>query len=1179
MNPFDQLNVERSASVDAENPWPGLAPFTEDQGAFFHGRDDEIDDLTQIARLRALVVLFGQSGLGKSSLLQAGVFPRLRAHGFCPIYIRLDHAENAPPLTEQITSLVIAETSRVGTWTKPNAAKPGETLWELFHHRDDHLMGANGQPIIPVLVFDQFEELFTLGAAAGARRARAVAFMAELAELVENRPSEQLVARLEGSEDELHAFDFGRTDYRVIITLREDFLPELEGMKTIMPALMANRMRLARMTGKQALEAVLNPGGALVTEEVARAIVEFVAGARGGSAERLAELEVEPPFLSVICRELNERRRKLGQAQISADLVTGNRREILTDFYERSVADLPEEMRAFVEDHLLTKSGFRDNLALETALEEPGVTKPLIDTLVSRRLLRLEDRLGTQRVELTHDVLADVIRASRDTRQQRLTLEKERQRERLTRRRMWLARTIAAALLIVVAGVSWVAWRAVRAEREQERLRGEETALRQQAQTRELAARRLAYGSDLRALQVALDHNNLGRARQLLNRQRPKPGESDLRGWEWRYLWQFCRNEAQSVLGQLPSSATSVTASSDGNWIAAGESMDGHVSLWNRDTAERIQLPVGDNIVRVTFSPTAPLLATGMSAMEGTQRSYRVQLWSLESRTVVRELEMTGTVVGLIFSADGKSLLTCTLGAASEVAVWNIADGTKIARCRAPNPVFQSRWSFVAATADLKLAAYGSNDGNLHLLDLSTGQKRWSTRGADEWVMSLKFSPNGQTLASGAGLEESAIRLWDVEGGEELGRLEGHSRFVTQLAFSADGKTLFSASGDQTVRVWDVASRRSVRTLRGHEMEVSSLALLPDNRTVVTGSKDGSVHVWDTQVYVRPPIVTIKEVPRAWRFSADGQSIIVVTGDGSVVRRRGADLAEITPIMKIDSALYLPRFGLDSTLIAQGVRGAPGDLEAKLKIWDWERRAVVTEIATGQRRQMIPLAVTPGGKSVLAINGNSGANLNLTEWEIPSGRQIGSWPVANASGQGNVLTVSDVAKQAIMLGRDGAHLHIDLVTGRQTPLQIDLKRTPAQAGGAFSHDQRLFAAPSMFGWLRVLDLTRPGFPEVALLSAGVTAYHSALFSPDNQRLVTGSSGKTGIMFWDANSFEPLLVLPAEGSIFRNLAFSPDGNTLGATSGVGGSGALTFWRAPSWAEIDAAERKDTGKSSP
>jgi hypothetical protein len=85
---------------------------------------------------------------------------------------------------------------------------------------------------------------------------------------------------------------------------------------------------------------------------------------------------------------LNERRLALGHAQITTDLVTGNHREILTDFYERSVADLPEPMRTFVEDHLLTKSGFRHNLSLESALDHPGVARPLIDTLVNRRLLR-----------------------------------------------------------------------------------------------------------------------------------------------------------------------------------------------------------------------------------------------------------------------------------------------------------------------------------------------------------------------------------------------------------------------------------------------------------------------------------------------------------------------------------------------------------------------------------------------------------------------------------------------------------------------------------------------------------------------------------------------------------------------------------------------------------------------
>ena len=127
MNP-DHLNVERSAlsversgaaaGVDRENPWPGLATFTEEQSTLFFGRDDEIRDLTRRAERNALTILFGQSGLGKSSLLQAGVFPRLRAAGYWPIYVRLDHSAGAPPLADQIKTLVQTETARAGSWSK-----------------------------------------------------------------------------------------------------------------------------------------------------------------------------------------------------------------------------------------------------------------------------------------------------------------------------------------------------------------------------------------------------------------------------------------------------------------------------------------------------------------------------------------------------------------------------------------------------------------------------------------------------------------------------------------------------------------------------------------------------------------------------------------------------------------------------------------------------------------------------------------------------------------------------------------------------------------------------------------------------------------------------------------------------------------------------------------------------
>ena len=130
-----------------------------------------------------------------------------------------------------------------------------------------------------------------------------------------------------------------------MISLREDYLAPLEGLKNAMPSITQNRLRLAPMTGQQALAAVLQPGKGLVTEEVAAAIVRFVAG--GGE---IANAEVEPSLLSLICRELNDARIAQGRSDISLDLLAGSHATILSNFYERSLADQPPAVREFIEE-------------------------------------------------------------------------------------------------------------------------------------------------------------------------------------------------------------------------------------------------------------------------------------------------------------------------------------------------------------------------------------------------------------------------------------------------------------------------------------------------------------------------------------------------------------------------------------------------------------------------------------------------------------------------------------------------------------------------------------------------------------------------------------------------------------------------------------------------------------
>jgi Novel STAND NTPase 1 len=452
-------SIATKPEVDAEHPWLGLDSFSEETRAYFYGRDEEVAELARRVQRRLLTILFGQSGLGKTSILRAGIVPRLRGQGYCPVYVRIDYSRDSPEPSEQIKQAIFRASLTSGRWTQPGVAVAGESLWEFLHHRDDVLRDAEGKTVIPLLIFDQFEEIFTLAQGDDFGRKRAAQFLEDLADLVENRPPAALEAKLDSDDTAAEKFDFTRSDYRVLIALREDYLAHLESVKGIMPSISQNRMRLARMTGAQALDAVLKPGGKLVNEEVAESIVRFTAG-----GSELRNAEVEPSLLSLICRELNNARITQGRSEISADLLAGSRDTILSEFYERALADQPPGVRKFIEDEMLTESGFRESLAEERvakAFTAAGASPGALATLVNRRLLRIEERLDLRRVELTHDVLCSVVTASREARHEREArdeaerqLEAQRARERATRKALVRARQIAAVCAVLAIGAA-----------------------------------------------------------------------------------------------------------------------------------------------------------------------------------------------------------------------------------------------------------------------------------------------------------------------------------------------------------------------------------------------------------------------------------------------------------------------------------------------------------------------------------------------------------------------------------------------------------------------------------------------------------------------------------------------------------------------------------------------------
>lgn len=459
--------IPTGARVDPEHPWLGLKPFTEETQAYFFGRTTEIRDIFLRVREQPLTVLYATSGLGKTSLLRAGLLPKLRVERFRAMHLLLDFSPATPPLISQVRTALAVACSDDGN-PAPLLARwaPLKTLWEIFAHEELRPADLDERP--PVLIFDQFEEVFTLGeehAATGDPRREEVAeLFRQIADVVEGRAPAELQPIFDAEPSRALAYDFAPTSARIVLSLREDFLAPLEAWKGTLPALMRNRMGLRLLSGPQALEAVVRPGRLagrnLVNDDVGAQIVRFVARREAGTP--LDEIEAVPPLVSLLCERLNDARLAGSLPEITTALVAAQGADILQRFYDESFAAFSEKdreaVREYVEDRMVTVGGHRNPVAREDAraeLSAAGVADPegVLDALISRRLLTAEQRGGIQRLEITHDVLAPlVVRARKERHERRVLAEKTAALAEAARQRAALnrARLIAAGCLVLL---------------------------------------------------------------------------------------------------------------------------------------------------------------------------------------------------------------------------------------------------------------------------------------------------------------------------------------------------------------------------------------------------------------------------------------------------------------------------------------------------------------------------------------------------------------------------------------------------------------------------------------------------------------------------------------------------------------------------------------------------------
>ncbi|MEU1557210.1 helix-turn-helix domain-containing protein [Streptomyces scabiei] len=1153
--------VERQAAETC--PYRGLSAFTPEDAEWFFGRERATAALVERIFERVgggPLMLVAPSGAGKSSLLSAGLVPAL-GRGDLPMpgadrWPVVQLTPTARPLDELLERTAKALGGDLGLTAEQVRDDPG-TLLGAVQAAAAAPPEAPGErrppPPRPVLIVDQFEELFTLCTDEDERRS----FVRVLSALAGARPTAS-----------------AHPPAVVVLGVRADFTGSCLGLPELAPVFTGGLFVLSPMTVAELRESITRPAelAGLTLEPGLVPLLLRDAGLRddpdtgpGGSGAGSDETPSGAlPLVSHALLATWQRRRDSAltvDGYERAGGIQGAVARTAENVFARLYPAEQKTIRRILSRLVLVMDGAgatrrrmsRD--ALMARLGDADGAAAALDAFVRARLITMD----SDTVEITHEALLHAwprlrgwIRADRAgllLHQQLSHAAGEWERERRDPSALYRGTRLDTVRAWADESDGWsrlapdeeAFLRASQAEED-----GRRGQARRQVRLRQSLLATLAVllglavtagGLAYQQRAGALDQERVARSQALAARSASLAGgrpEASMLLAEESYRTAptaeargaLLSTQAQPFSARLaghrgpvnqvafaPGDHTLATASSDGT-VVLRETAGGHRVL--------ARFTVPGRVRSVAFSVDGRTLAV-------TSTDGPVTLWSTTGhrRTGVLSKATEGARA-VAFDPRGGTLAVAA--ADGNVQLWDT--GTRPRRT-ATLPGHEGDVNALAYAPDGRTLASAGTDRVVRLWDTDRAQVADTLKGHADEVLGVAFSPDGRTVAS-AGVDRT-VRLWDVADGRQTDTFTGSSDDINDVAFTPDGTTVVGAVGDGTTRLWDVRSGRQTLVLAGHTDYVLGVAVTSDGALLATAGFDQSVVLWD----LSGAVLTSRPFTEVWQtaYSPDGKLLATADADHTVRLWDAATHALVAALRGHTETVFSVAFSPDGRTLASA--GSDGTI----RLWDVAEHEALKKL-TGHEGQVFSVAFSPDGRTLAS----AGADHTVRLWDVARRRQLGVL-------RGHKDFVNDVAfsPDGRTLAAAGDDLTVrlwDVASHRERATLTG--HSGAVRGVAFSPDGRTLASSGNDGSVRLWDVRHRSFETALTGHSG--AVRGVDFSPDGRTLVSSGNDRT-VRLWDVAGRRVWATLTGHTNAVWGVDFAPDGRTVASSST---DGTVRLW---------------------